>query len=458
MPVSPDLEARFRRGLAELGLGGARVVVALSGGADSVALLHLLRRAAGEEGIELTAAHLDHALRRESAADAEWVRGLCRAWEVPLVAERLAQAPRGEAAARAARYAFLRRVAAEAGASRIATGHHADDQAETVLFRALRGTGPAGLAGIAPDSDGIVRPLLPFTRRELRRYLRERRARWRQDPSNAAPGPRRNAVRHRLLPLAERAVAPGATRALARLADLAREDEAAWRAVLRPLREAAAREDEGGLVLVRGVVAGYDSAVAARLLRDLLRPLGVVLDRAGTRLALEFITSAPSGRELLLPGGVRIRTEFGAARIERPSGTSLPDAPLAVFPEGDGSAGEGAATIGGLPRRVRWRVGPWSGRDAPAAGPEAAFALRDLRTPLTVRGWIAGDRIRTRGGTKPLKKLFGEARVPRAARARVPVVADADGTLVWVAGIAQAPSTVPRAGERALFLAMVDGS
>jgi tRNA(Ile)-lysidine synthase len=420
------------------------VLVALSGGADSVALLHLLRFAAGGAGPELRAAHFDHAMRAGSDADARWVRGLCHAWGVPLAMGRAPVAPRGEAEARGVRWAFLRGAAEEAGAAWIATAHHADDQAETVLFRALRGTGVAGLGGMRDAGEGICRPLLPFWRAELRAHARAHGLRWREDPGNRSLAAARNRVRHALLPLAERAVAPGARRALVRLAALAREDEAAWDAVLAPLEAVATRAEEGAIVLVRSALAGYDSAVALRLLRRVLKRAGVVPGRAGTRSALAFITGHPSGREWVLPGAVRIRTEFDEARIERVAAAEPPpDRPLAV----SGASGAGRATIGGREVEVAWRTAPWTGDDD-----GAAIRTGSAPAPLTLRGWLPGDRMRTRGGTRRLKKLFGEARVPAGRRHTTPVLADAEGRVVWAAGVAQDPATAPRAGEHALLL------
>ncbi|HWK89351.1 MAG TPA: tRNA lysidine(34) synthetase TilS, partial [Longimicrobium sp.] len=212
--------ARFRRNLEALGLTGqgAHVLVAVSGGCDSVALLHLLRFAAGDGGPRVTAVHFDHAMRPGSEGDARWVAGLCGAWGVPLVAARAEAAPRTEAEAREARYAFLLRAKAEAGATHLATAHHADDQAETVLFRVLRGTGIAGLAGIpAADERGVVRPLLPFWRAEIRRYARAHGLRWRTDPTNRLLDLARNRIRHDLLPLL-RTFNPAIEEALARTA------------------------------------------------------------------------------------------------------------------------------------------------------------------------------------------------------------------------------------------------
>ncbi|HEX5727518.1 MAG TPA: tRNA lysidine(34) synthetase TilS, partial [Longimicrobiaceae bacterium] len=452
-PGGGPLEARFLGGLDALGLRGAHVLAAVSGGSDSVALLHLLRFAAREHGLRVSAAHFDHAMRPDSAADARWVQGLCAAWEVPLLCERAAAPLRTEEEAREARYAFLRRAQREAGATHLATAHHADDQAETVLFRVLRGTGPAGLAGIpASGPGGIVRPLLPFWKAELRRYARSRGLRWRPDPTNRSTLPARNRIRRELLPLLERSVAPGARRNLVRLAALAAEDEAAWDALLAGELAAVAREEDGAVVLVRERLSTYDSAVAARLLRTVLRRFGIVLDRTGTRSALQFISTAPSGRELMLPGRVRIATEYGAARVERlAEAAPPPDRPLVLA----GPHGEARVRIGGRERTVAWRTSAADGA-APADPASVELPLEGLRAPLTLRGRRPGDRIRTAGGTKTLKKLLAERRVPRSARAQLPVLADADGAVLWVPGVARAAGARPEPGQTALTLTVSD--
>ncbi|MFL5541504.1 MAG: tRNA lysidine(34) synthetase TilS [Longimicrobiaceae bacterium] len=449
--MATQLEARFRDSLSALGVtAGTKVLAAVSGGADSVVLLHLLRFAVEELGVTVTAAHFDHAMRPDSAADAAWVAGLCASWGVPLVRGRAETPPRTEAEAREARYAFLQEAREQVGADWIATAHHADDQAETVLVRVLRGTGIAGLAGIAPVDEGrrLLRPLLSFRRAALRRHARAHRLRWREDPTNAIADPARNRIRLELLPRIESTIAPGAAAALARLAELAREDEAAWERVMADEAAALAREEEGALVLVRERLSGYDSAVAARLLRGLLRRLGVVPDRDGTRSALRFIRTAPSGRTLALPGGVRITTEFGEARIERPAPPPLPDAPLAIA----GERGQGTARIGGRERRVAWRP---AGEPGGAGGCTASFAVAADQLPLLLRGRLPGDRVRTPAGTRTLKRLFTDRRVPRAARARVAVLADARGRVLWVPGLARgAPPPAP--GEPGLTLEISD--
>jgi tRNA(Ile)-lysidine synthetase-like protein len=237
MPPSAPLPRRFAEHFGALGAGsgGAPLLVAVSGGCDSVVLLHLLRFALPAPP-HLHAAHFDHAMRPGSAADAAWVRGLCTAWDVPLLHAHADTRLRSETSARDARYRFLRAAAAEVGAAHVVTAHHADDQAETVLFRMLRGTGIDGLAGMrALGPTGIVRPLLPFWRAELAAYARRAGLRWRRDPTNDALTTARNRIRHRLLPDVERSFAPGARRALVRLAEQAREEAEAWEARLAVL-------------------------------------------------------------------------------------------------------------------------------------------------------------------------------------------------------------------------------
>jgi tRNA(Ile)-lysidine synthase len=455
MPQRSTFPDRFRRSLDALGVRGtgAHVLVAVSGGCDSVALLHLLRFAADDAGLRVTAAHFDHAMRSGSEGDAAWVRGLCRVWEVPLIEERAEAAPRTEEEARDARYAFLRRAQAACGAAFLATAHHADDQAETVLFRVLRGTGLPGLAGIPPrGAGGLVRPLLPFPRAEILRYARAAGLAWREDPTNARVDTARNRIRLRLLPAIERHVAPGARRSLARLAELAREDEAAWDAVLQPLLAETAVEEEGALVLVRERLAAYDSRIAARVLRAALRRLGIAPDRAGTRMALQFISHAPSGRVCTLPGGVRIITEFGHARVERAPGeapNAPPDEPLVIARED--AAGEGRLCVGGARWTARW----WTGDDGAAEdGRTMRMAIDRVRFPLTLRGRAPGDRVRTRAGTRPLKKLLGEARVPVRVRGTLPVLADAAGAVLWVPGVARAEGAGPAPGEPFITLSV----
>ena len=209
------------------------VLVALSGGLDSLVLLHLLRFEEGLPEMRLLAAHFDHRMCSSSGLDAEWVRGLCRAWAVPLHLGRAASIPTSEEEAREARYEFLLGSKDQGDASWLLTAHHADDQAETVLFRVFRGTGLSGLAGIPRRRPpGIFRPLLPFSRETLEGYASFHGIQPRLDPSNEDVSIPRNFLRHRVIPQVEGAVAGGARSSLQRLARLARENEEAWDSLL----------------------------------------------------------------------------------------------------------------------------------------------------------------------------------------------------------------------------------
>jgi tRNA(Ile)-lysidine synthase len=304
-----------------LGLAGGELLVAVSGGIDSTALLYALHELAEEKRLKLSLGHVNHGLRgAESEADAEAVRALAGRLALPIRVVRGDPRPLREAvpsrdrptlqeAARRVRYAALREIAGEGVP--IATAHSADDQAETVLLRLLRGSGPDGLAGIPERSpDGcIVRPLLRVTRSEIERFAHERRLTWREDASNARLDYARNRLRHRWLPGLAREFNPRVLRAIAHLAEAQRWDSE-WIGV-QVEREAALRFAAEGRWL-RIEAKDWDAlpeALARRLVRAAVQRCGAgrLVSRVHLARMLDFLRRGRPGTRLELPGGLTLR-------------------------------------------------------------------------------------------------------------------------------------------------------
>ena len=325
--MSADLATRLRAHLHDSGRldGAASVVVAVSGGLDSMTLLHLLRFGGAAPPLPVHAAHLDHRMRAESGADAEWLAGVCEEWRVEFHLRTAPGPVRTEAEGRELRYAFFAEVAREVGVGTVAmTAHTADDQAETVLFRIARGSGPRGLAGILPGrSPSLVRPLLPFRRRELEAYAAAHGVPHREDPSNRDPRWTRNRLRHEILPALEAAV-PGAAGALVALAETSRAESAALDILLDVRIETLAEPPSGpssppaGLTFGREALAALPRPVLAVLLRRAAARLGSRPGRAATADLLRFVRESPGGRRVTLAGGVTVSHEAASVHFRPP--------------------------------------------------------------------------------------------------------------------------------------------
>ena len=445
---------------------GATVVVALSGGVDSCVLLHLLRFPLAELGLRVVAAHFDHRMRRDSGADARWVHGLTGAWRVPLRRGEAPRPVRSETEARRLRYAFLERVRAEEEAALVVTAHHAEDQMETVLFRILRGTGVRGLAGIpARREPGVGRPLLGESRDELVAYAHRHRIPSRQDATNEDLGFARNRIRLDLLPRITE-IHPGAREGLLRLSRNARRTGRALDALLAPiLQRLRVDRGEGFSTFRRDDFLDLPTAVQVEALRALARGSGPPLDEAGTAAALQFIRTGRSGRVVHLTRSLSLEREFdllhlswaGSRLPARRGSEPLDQVPLLrEIPSGPGGI---EIDFGGRHLLIEWTLGRSSeSRQGRGAGPtgdrECRIGLDGLAFPLSLRGAQPGDRVRGPGGSRKLKKVFGELRVSVPDRRGTPLLVDGEDRILWVPGhyrsaLAPAP---PAAEGPALFL------
>ncbi len=327
---------------------GMKVVVGVSGGADSVGLLQVLRQLAPEHDLQLHVVHLNHMLRPEAAADAAFVRRLAGRLNLPVtigcarvgsIARRLRTGI--EEAGRLARYRLLEQVADRIGAQRIAVGHHAGDQVETVLFNLMRGAGPGGLAGIPPRRGRVVRPLLCASREEIAAYCRAAGLEWRTDASNLSPEFLRNRIRHRLLPLLRKEFNPRIDQAVLRLAEIVGEEdrwirrhaESLLNQMLLPGADKCLRQSGQGASTpsavsgVKWVPSGGRAekvcltlstfvclplALRRRLLLAAVRRAGGSLRHLGYQNVsdcLDFLTRGSPGGTVQLPGGVLVSKE-----------------------------------------------------------------------------------------------------------------------------------------------------
>ncbi|OGK83102.1 MAG: tRNA lysidine(34) synthetase TilS [Candidatus Rokubacteria bacterium GWC2_70_16] len=418
--------------------GGETVLVAVSGGADSVALLHLLRLLAGPLRLSLHAFHVHHGLRAEADDDARFVLDLCGRWDVPAQLERVrvaAPEERGagreglEAAARRARYAAFAARAAALGASRVATGHTADDQAETVCMRLLEGAGPRGLAGIPATRGPYIRPLLETSRRAIEAHLRAHGIPWVEDRSNRDPRFLRNRVRHEVLPYLAEAYDADVIRALCRGAAVARDVVSRLDARAAAELGRLAEVRDSGLLLPAAALAALPGEVAVEVLRGALLRLGVATPlRAHAHRALhQLLDPAAPGRQVRLGamalersgGWLRIGPASGASVVARswrlPGALALPEVGLSIE------------------ARCLARPAGW----LPPPGPRmVAFDADRVPADLTVRGRRPGDRFAPFGGPgqRRLKAFLAEAGIPRWERDRIPLL-EAGGEILWVAGL-----------------------
>lgn len=438
---------------------GDRVLVGFSGGPDSTTLLFALQRLSEKWGLTLGAAHLNHGLRGPRAGgDARHAAEAAAALRIPFRTETLAEGDyrriqrlSPEEAARILRHRFLQRAAAEGGFNRIALGHHRDDDAECLLMRLIRGSGPLGLAGIAPRGPGIegdiplIRPLIRVPRSEIRAFLERHGIRVVEDESNVDRRFLRNRIRHELLPLLKRAYNPRLPEGLSRTARLMRDEED-WLTglALEKLDALVMAADDNRLSLDRRRLAALHPALQRRVLRAAVARLKGGLRRMGFRpleAARRFAAGGAVSGGFDLPDAMALQVRGGRLEVIRRAdrGRPLPQRSLgSPYAYQVPSPGRVPIPEAGVTMVFSSLTRPPVGGVYGSGQQTAFFDMDRLRFPLVIRNFQPGDRLAPLGmqGTQKVKKVFIDRKVAREVRSRIPLLLSGSD-IIWIAGLRQ---------------------
>jgi tRNA(Ile)-lysidine synthase len=429
---------------------GDRLGVAVSGGADSVALFRLLVELRGQIGLVLSVVHFNHKLRgEESEEDERFVAELAQAHRLEFhcqsgdVKEYAAEKHLSlETAARELRYEFFRELLKDRHLNRIATGHTLDDQAETVLLRIVRGAGSRGLAGIYPmlavtgsQTGAIVRPLLGTQREGLEVYLRSLNQVWREDSSNRDLRHTRNRVRHGIMPRLAANLNPAVREALAETAEIARAEEEYWREVISKVLPASDPAVD--------FLEGLPLALRRRVVRAIAESLGVVLEFHHVEAVLALAAAGEPARGTMeLPAGWSVRRKKGQLNFCPPDDSSSPtDYEYVLLVPGTVHVTEIGLKFDALLL------------NAGDADPNHLLGSHALAGGLRVRNWRAGDKFWPAHTREPkkIKELLADKHVTGRERKLWPVVVSGN-EVVWVRGFRTPQQLQPRAGEEAIAI------
>ena len=418
---------------------GTTVVVGVSGGPDSVGLLHILASMRGELGFQMVAAHLDHRLRPSSAAEADFVRNLAKQLGIVTYVRRedVAEHARShgisvEEAGRRIRYDFFEHVRHEAGAHTIATAHRLDDAVETFLLRIFRGSSVTGLRGILPVRGPIIRPFIDVSRSEILAFLQEEGIDFVQDATNLESTTDRNFIRNRLVPLVTERF-PGFAESVKRTMELIAEEEAILEPTADALYQEAISPCAQGLSLNVEKLCQAPGVIVARCLRKALYELSgpeTRWKRIHIEALLKLLRGDKPSAQVDLPRGLKAVREYGTLLLTA-GRTDHVATVLNIVVDGPGRVKTGAGTL-------EFTVLDASDVELPKTGEtkRACFDADDAPFPLIVRTHQPGDRIEPWGlpGSSKLKKLFIDLKIPRARRGELLVVMK-DNAILWIPGI-----------------------
>jgi tRNA(Ile)-lysidine synthase len=460
---------------------GERVAVAVSGGADSVALLLLLLELRGKLGIVVSVAHFNHNLRgKASDADEAFVAKLAAKHGLAFHADRADVAGNAnrekmnlEEAGRRTRYEFFGGLVEKGHADRVAVAHTADDQAETVLAHILRGTGLAGLGGIHPVAGHIFRPCLRLRRSDLRAYLRAKKQTWREDASNRDTLRTRARIRKKLIPLLEKEFQPAAVPHLVSLAELAREDEAWIDANVAQRTSALFQRKEGTArisvfdLLGRNPNEPGDSvsaltpqaypSLSKRLIRGIVAELKQrpgQLNAEHIELVMNLAERGENGKSVRVPGGIEIRREKDRLIFTRTSDAREPSRGSTEYAYNIDFPADlaGSGLVLPVPYQgcvFRLSLIDWPPKRSETRAIRSVLDRDALQLPLVLRGWRAGDRFRPGGhrNAHKLKRLLNRERIARWDREGWPVLTSG-GVLAWARGFPVAAEFAAGEGTR----------
>ncbi|GAB7387195.1 tRNA lysidine(34) synthetase TilS [Bacillaceae bacterium] len=435
---------------------GDHVLVGVSGGPDSIALLDVLQRLGPRFSFSLTAVHLNHRFRGEEAEeDARFVASFCAERNIPCIVQAVdvpaLVAERGgnpQAVARDERYRFFGEAAKRSGANKIALAHHADDQVETVLMRFLRGTGLRGLAGIPVRRKHgefeVIRPFLEVDRREIEGYCRERRLPYRIDSSNYATKYLRNRVRLEVIPYLQE-LNPNLREAILQLAEIAGEEDRFLDALARREMEAVVRSrSDREIVIAKGAFRKLDLALQRRIVKLILSCLSPAQTEPlflHVKEILRLIGGEKPSASLDLPAECRVEIVYDRVRFARGKKQGAADYAYALRIPGETEIPE-------LGKKVRCRLFA-AGERPELTAPFAVFDFDLLPEEPILRRRRPGDRVKPLGmdGSKKVKDIFIDKKIPRTERDFCPVVA-CGGEIVWIPGIVRSRHALVSAATR----------
>ena len=420
---------------------GETVVVAVSGGPDSMALLHVLWEMGEELDLSLVVAHLHHGLRPEAGKERLFVRNVAARLGIPFLWKKADVRGRRQShhlslqeAAREIRYEFLLATSRKCGATKIALGHTADDQAESLIMRFLRGAGTRGLGGIPPQRDGIfIRPLIQTWKAEILAYLHEKRIDFLSDPSNRSLQYLRNRIRHELLPILER-YNPRIRQTLVQMAELSRAEEDYWETLVDQKFPLLLVGKSGKMRLALDIPAlqALPLVLRFRMYRRGIEEITGNLRRLGFPhfQAIDALVGNPGpNKQIRLPRGICVSKSYRSLVL-----ASTPSAPVSFAYSVSGPGILEIPEIGGT---MRFGVIPRDDLDPRSGSPNSALLDFDrIDFPLIVRSFRPGDRLHPLGmeGEKKVKDLFMDCKIPAERRREIPLLF-AQENLLWVVGV-----------------------